>query len=309
MTLPIWLVAGFLGAGKTTVLRRLVHYANGRGYLFVINEFSAVDIDAGFVEREGGNAIVIAGGSVFSRRLAPEFISTLERVASGVQIPSGDIIQPQGVIIEASGMADPRPMRRLLSASNLDRLYHIAGVVAVVDPGVLMRLLLVLPNIRGQISCADLILLNKVDLHQPETIAKVRDRLALINPDAAAIRCTYGNVPPEIVLADSATARVSQMDAAFGPCRDPNFEHEIIHFKMPVDAEKLRNAFAAADADSVYRAKGAVQTAVGWQYLDWSNGAFTLEPCPPGAASRIALIWNPFTPNITSALLRELSSQ
>jgi G3E family GTPase len=76
-TIPIWLVVGFLGSGKTTVLRRLVHHAHGRELLFIVNEFSAVDVDAGLVEREGGTAIAVAGGSIFCRCLITEFISTL----------------------------------------------------------------------------------------------------------------------------------------------------------------------------------------------------------------------------------------
>ena len=219
-TLPIWLVVGFLGAGKTTLLRRLVHHANGRGLLFIVNEFSAVDVDAGLIEREGGTALAVAGGSIFCRCLVTEFMSTLTRVTEGISLPNGDILKPQGVVIEASGMADPRSMRRLLQESGLDRHFHVAGVTAVVDPGTLMKLLLVLPNIRGQIESADVILLNKTDLHAPETIAKVREKLVAINPQAKIISCTYGNIPPEILLADGLSARIEQMDAAFGLCRD-----------------------------------------------------------------------------------------
>ena len=186
-TIPIWLVVGFLGAGKTTVLRRLVHHANGRGLLFIVNEFSAVDVDAGLVEREGGTAIAVAGGSIFCRCLITEFISTLTRVSEGIPMRTGEILRPQGVVIEASGMADPRSMRRLLQESGLDKQYHVAGVTTVVDPGILMKLLLVLPNIRGQIESADLILLNKTDLHAPETIAKVREKIVLLNPSARIV--------------------------------------------------------------------------------------------------------------------------
>jgi len=53
-TTPIWLVVGFLGAGKTTLLRRLVNSEHGKDYIYVVNEFSAVDVDAGQIEREGG---------------------------------------------------------------------------------------------------------------------------------------------------------------------------------------------------------------------------------------------------------------
>ncbi|MEI7948346.1 MAG: GTP-binding protein [bacterium] len=258
-TTPIWLVVGFLGAGKTTVLRRLVHHANGRGLLFIVNEFSAVDVDAGVVEREGGTAIAVAGGSIFCRCLVTEFISTLSRVSEGVPMRTGEILQPQGVVIEASGMADPRSMKRLLQESGLDKRFHVAGVTTVVDPGMLMKLLLVLPNIRGQIESADLILLNKTDLHAPETIAKVQEKIAMINPNAQIVRCTYGNISPDIILADGLASRIEQMDVAFGLCKDPNFEREVVTFDAPVTTASMKSLFAGAE-DGLYRAKGSIRT-------------------------------------------------
>lgn len=293
-TTPIWLVVGFLGAGKTTVLRRLVHHANGRGLLFIVNEFSAVDVDAGVIEREGGTAIAVAGGSIFCRCLVTEFISTLSRVSEGIPMRTGEILQPQGVVIEASGMADPRSMKRLLQESGLDKRFHVAGVTTVVDPGILMKLLLVLPNIRGQIESADVILLNKTDLHAPETIAKVQEKIALINPNAQIVRCTYGNISPDIILADGLAARIEQMDTAFGLCKDPNFEREVVTFDAPVTTASLKALFADA-GDGLYRAKGSIRTTEGWLYLDWSAGRLTLEPCPPAPASLLVLIWNSAT--------------
>ena len=293
-TTPIWLVVGFLGAGKTTLLRRLVHHANGRGLLFIVNEFSAVDVDAGLVEREGGTALAVAGGSIFCRCLVTEFISTLSRVSEGIPMRTGEILQPQGVVIEASGMADPRSMKRLLQESGLDTRFHVAGVTTVVDPGILMKLLLVLPNIRGQIESADLILLNKTDLHAPETIAKVQEKIALINPIARIVRCTHGNVSPDIILADGLAARIEQMDTAFGLCKDPNFEREVVTFDAPVTTASLKALFADA-GDGLYRAKGSIRTTEGWLYLDWSAGRLTLEPCPPAPSSTLVLIWNPAT--------------
>jgi G3E family GTPase len=288
-TLPIWLVVGFLGAGKTTLLRRLVHHANGKGMLFIVNEFSAVDVDAGLIEREGGTALAVAGGSIFCRCLVTEFMSTLTRVTEGIPLPNGDILKPQGVVIEASGMADPRSMRRLLQESGLDRHFHVAGVTAVVDPGTLMKLLLVLPNIRGQIESADVILLNKTDLHAPETIAKVREKIVAINPLAKIISCTYGNIPPEILLADGLSARIQELDAAFGLCRDPNFERETRTFDKPIEIATLQAQFAQA-GEHLYRAKGRILTTEGWRYLDWSAGRLTLEPCEPAPSSTLIVI-------------------
>ena len=299
-TCPIWLVVGFLGSGKTTLLRRLVRTAGGRKLVYVINEFSAVDVDAGLIEREGGAAIAVPGGSIFCRCLVTEFVSVLRRVSDGLPGADGAIVQPEGVVIEASGIADPRSMRRLLAESGMDARFHVAGVTAVVDPGTLMKLLLVLPNIRGQIESADLILLNKTDLHAPATIEKVRGKLRAINPHATLIRCMRGEVDPALVLADGVSRRAEQVDAAFGLCRDPRFEREVVVFQHPVDLQALCDRVTSA-GEGLYRAKGFVCAAGGWKYLDWSAGVLTLEDAAPGGTSALALIWDPQRTNASLA--------
>jgi G3E family GTPase len=302
-TCPIWLVVGFLGAGKTTLLCKLVHATRERRLVYVVNEFSAVDVDAGLIEREGGTALAVAGGSIFCRCLVTEFVSVLRRVSDGLPGRDGVVMQAEGVVIEASGLADPRSMRRLLAESGLDARFHVAGVTAVVDPGTLMKLLLVLPNIRGQIESADLILLNKTDLHTPEMVEKVRTKLVAINPHATVIRCVRGAVDPAIILADGVSARAAEVDAAFGVCKDPQFERETLQFQRPLDLQSLRSAFAEAE-EGFYRAKGTVLTSEGWMYLDWSAGVLTLKAAPPAPSSILVTIWNP---TVASGVLARLT--
>ena len=291
-TCPLWLVVGFLGAGKTTLLRRLARASRGRGLVFVVNEFSAVDVDAGLIEREGGTTVAVPGGSIFCRCLVTEFVDVLSRVAEGYVNNAEPAFCPEGVVIEASGMADPRSMRRLLAESGLDTRYHVAGVTAVVDPGTVMKLLLVLPNIRGQIEAADLVLLNKADLHSAATIGKVRDKIVAINPRATVIRCERCAVDPAILLADGVLPRAEQVDAAFGVCRDLRYEREVVVLPDPVRLRDLCEAVAAA-GDGLYRVKGFVKTTGGWKYLDWSAGVLSSEAAEPHPVSALAMIWNP----------------
>ncbi|MFA7174424.1 MAG: GTP-binding protein [Kiritimatiellia bacterium] len=210
--LPIWLVVGFLGAGKTTLLRHLVKSTHGQEYIYIVNEFSAVDVDAAQIERAGGVALAVAGGSIFCRCLVTEFVSVMRRIKDGFHI-GGRIIRPQGVVIEVSCLADPRSMRKLLAESHLDDFFRVAGVTVVVDPGFLMRLLLILPNIKGQIQAADLILFNKIDLRPPAMIEKVREKVRTINPQAEIIACVQCDVAPELILWDENSETVKNVDA------------------------------------------------------------------------------------------------
>jgi len=198
-SIPIYIVTGFLGAGKTTLLKRLVHAVKDNNFLFVINEFSAVDIDVGQIEKEGGVAVGVAGGSVFGRRLISDFVSFLKNVSDGIPV-AGQSVKPDGLIIETSSMTDPRSIWKILDENSLGCDFHVAGVTAIVDPGVYMNLLLWLPNIRGQIQCADLVLLNKIDRHLPEIVNRLTDRVRSVNPDARIIQCSYCDVDPAYVL-------------------------------------------------------------------------------------------------------------
>ena len=92
--LPICLVTGFLGSGKTTLLRRLVHELRDQRVAYVVNEFSAIDVDGGLVEaarqaeRTGGavdaaDVIAIPGGSIFCSCLVSTFLDHLSAIASG----------------------------------------------------------------------------------------------------------------------------------------------------------------------------------------------------------------------------------
>ena len=305
-TCPVWLVVGFLGAGKTTLLRRLAHATGGRRLVCVVNEFSAVDVDAGLIEREGGVAIGLPGGSMFCRSMVDGFVDVFRRITEGIPGRDGVVFQPDGVVIEASGLADPRSMRRLLVESGLDSAFHIAGVTAVVEPGTLMKLLLVLPSIRGQIESADLILLNKSDLHSPDTIKKLLKKIRRINPDATVIHCTQCSVDPLIVLADGESARSAEVDVAFGFCGEPGYEREIIAFQNAVDCREVVSAFDVGD-EYLIRAKGFVQTTQGWRYVDWSAGRLSVEETPPGALSALVLIWNSANACKVAERLRELS--
>ena len=304
-SIPIYLVVGFLGSGKTTLLKRLVNSSHGRDFVYVINEFSAVDVDAGQIEREGGAAIAVAGGSIFCRCLISEFVSVMRRLSEGIPV-NGNLVKPAGVVVEASGMADPRSIKKLLAESHLNDLFHVAGVTAIVDPGVLMKLLLVLPNIKGQIQTADLILFNKIDLHNPETVDKVTRKVRAINPHAQVMHCTQCNVDTNLILKDGESESVKLEDADYSKCRDPHYANETIRFSSEVELKALL-ACLPDNAEGLYRAKGYVKTTDGWLYVDWSEGGLTYKPSQPQSDSALTVIWSPETDSPLIGNLRYLA--
>ena len=305
VSIPIWLVVGFLGAGKTTLLRRIARSAAGRRLAFVVNEFSAIDVDAAVIERDGGTVLGVAGGSLFCRCCVSQFADVMRRFTEGIPRPSGDLIfKPDGVVVEASGIADPRSLSRLLSECGLSSDFHVAGVTAVVDPFSLMKLLMVLPNIRGQIESADLILLNKCDVHSQETVEKVEKTISALNPSAKRVRCTRCEVPLPIVLSDSPCERGALLWEAFAACRDSKYVCECFTLRRVLDRERLTQLFSLG-TEGLYRIKGVVQTPEGQILVDWSGERLlSLEEIPRSdTRSLLVCIWNP---DVSCAAVSEL---
>jgi len=203
----------------------------------------------------------------------------------------GRVVKPQGVVIEASGMADPRSMQKLLTESRLNDFFHVAGVTAIVDPGVLMKLLLVLPNIKGQIQTADMILFNKIDLHSPEMVDKVTEKVRSINPNAQVMHCSQCDIDVELILRNGSSKAIKLGNVDYSRCKDPNYANETIRFQEKVELKALLDLLPES-VEGLYRVKGYIQTTDGWFFIDWSEGGLHYESSPPQSVSGLTVIWN-----------------
>jgi len=270
---PVWLVAGFLGSGKTTVLRRLA--AGGRRLIFVVNEFASVDVDAGRIAHDGGFSVGISGGSLFCRCLVTRFYSVLSELHARFwqsPTPADGAGRYEGIVVECSGLADPRAAVQLLRETKLDGLYRIAGVTTVVDPGTAAKLFSVLPVFRWQIECSDLVLVNKTDLFRNEQVEAAVSIVRSIRAGLKVICCSQGQVASETLL-DLREKNVEPMPtpvAALATCRDSRLADGAHHFQTTVRHENLCAALSAFDEiEGLQRVKGTVNTTEGAWEVDW----------------------------------------
>ena len=201
--IPLALVTGFLGSGKTTFLKQLVSRYHGRKLVWLVNEFSARDVDAAVLGDETTDVVSIAGGSIFCRCLVTEFIASLRDLPARFGTPESPVA---GVVVEASGMANPAVAAMMLREAQLDSVYQLASVTAIVDPGTFLKLLHTLPNIRAQVEAASLALLNKTDLYPATLIEQTEAALREINPRLAITRTSYCAAELDIFAAAPASA-------------------------------------------------------------------------------------------------------
>jgi len=288
-TIPICLVTGFLGSGKTTLLERIARRTPGRRLIFVVNEFSGTDVDAARLCAAGVDqafeVVAIPGGSIFCKCLVTTFVERMRAVAAlCATLPE----KPDGVVIEASGMADPRVIRTLLAETRLDQHFHLARVAAVVDPIRFLKLLTTLPNIARQIEAADEVIVNKLDLTPEAALLEAEARIRALQPRAEIRRATYCDAPFDLF---PAAANTTAVGGDYAKCRDPNYATETWQPDHAVDLDRLA-ALLETLPGAIYRLKGLCLTPAGWQEIDYDGLRFTARTLAdtPGAPAALVFI-------------------
>lgn len=243
--IPVTVVTGFLGAGKTTMIRHLLAQSNGRRLALIVNEFGDVGVD-GEILRSCGiescpeeNIVELANGCLCCT-VADDFIPAIEALLA--RSP-----QPEHIIVETSGLALPKPLVKAFDWPAMRAKLTVDGVIAVVDGAAVAsgrfaddpaKLLTQreadtavdhdnpLDEVyEDQLLCADLIVVNKTDLLGEADLGKVRSDIAAAVPRAVKIVSTSeGRIDPEILLGLGAAA---EDDLATRPSHhDDESEHD-----------------------------------------------------------------------------------
>ncbi len=188
---PVTLVGGYLGAGKTTLVNHLLRHAGGRKLAVLVNEFGDLPIDADLIEARDDNLISIAGGCIccsFGSDLVAALLALKDRA---------DIDQ---VIIETSGVALPGSV---VQAMALLPGLEIDGVIVVADAETIeerSRDRYMSDTVLRQLTDADLVLLNKIDLVTDERVGQLVVWLATQVPRARILSVSNARIPIEIAL-------------------------------------------------------------------------------------------------------------
>jgi G3E family GTPase len=268
--IPICLITGFLGTGKTTLLKRIVEENRNRKWIYLVNEFSVLDVDGAIVSEENPDVVSIPGGSIFCKCLVTEFIGQMTNIKE--QHPDAE-----GVVIEASGMADPRVIADMLKETGLGTYFELANIVSMVEPRSFLRLIHTLPNIIHQVEAADFVLLNKCDLFNEEQLNATEQAVRNIKEGANLVRCVKGEADFS-VLGNSGSHE--DLHGEYAKCRDPRYSAFSIDLPHPV-APSVVERFILDNEEAIYRVKGYIQSMDGPVYFDYSKAGFSVTPHEP----------------------------
>ena len=250
MSVPVVLVAGFLGSGKTTVVNYLLARAGGRRIAAVVNDFGAINIDAELITGAADGVVSLSNGCICCS-LEGDLLRTLATLLR--RNP-----QPEIIVIETSGVADPMDVVRNLMDPMIWREAPLETVLCVVDATTPVAMLDD-ALLRSQVRAADVVALSKVDLADATDTARVRGAVQAIRSAAVVVDAPHGEIPAALLFP-------SDVDRAPSP-REPmrrrpavdRFETLSWTSELPVSLSRLQEAIGRL-APKLARAKGLFNT-------------------------------------------------
>ncbi|MEU9331880.1 CobW family GTP-binding protein [Streptomyces sp. NPDC048290] len=193
--IPVVILAGFLGSGKTTLLNHLLHHSGGSRIGAIVNDFGAIEIDAMAVAGALGDSTVSLGNGCLCCAVdASELDLYLERLAA----PSAGI---DVIVIEASGLAEPQELVRMVLASEHPEIVY-GGLVEVVDAAEFDATRAKHPEIDRHLALADLVVVNKLDraAEPPSGAARLLALVRSLTDRAAVVPARCGRIDPELLF-------------------------------------------------------------------------------------------------------------
>lgn len=196
--IPVTVVTGFLGAGKTTLVRRFLATPEGAGTAVVINEFGSVGIDDALV-RDSTEDVTLLGNGCLCCNTRSDLQNALRRLVA--EREQGTVPPFRRIVIETSGLADPGPILQTFATDRaLGGEFHVEVVVAMVDAVSGLDTLEWSAEARKQVIFADRLVISKTDLADSATIERLRARLRALNPRADIVSAIAGELDPRCLI-------------------------------------------------------------------------------------------------------------
>lgn len=270
--IKLYLLSGFLGAGKTTFLKKMLEARPDLKAGIIMNEFGKISIDGPILENPSLEMIELTRGSIFCSCLKLSFAEAL------IKMSDKDL---DYVFVESSGLADPSNIGEILEAVGDYSLvpYEYCGCINIVDAYHFMEQVESVETVKRQVETADLIIINKADRVNEETYDSIEAALKQINPAAACQKSAYYNIAFDFVGSKLISGGEIRNEASHNTP-----ENKPKTFSMQFESEELSRPdfehFLESLVPFAYRIKGFVQLKEDAYQFDVVGSLIDYAPSP-----------------------------
>ncbi len=253
--MPVTVLTGFLGAGKTTLVNRILADEHGLKIAVLVNDFGEIDIDSELIVGVESGTVSLANGCVCCEVRDDLMGAIFSLLQSGVELDA--------IVLEASGVAEPMGIARTFTSQEFQGQIRLDGIIAVVDSEQLPAQTqdpATRDLVYGQIGLSDLVILNKIDLADRERVDEVRSFIHERLPSVRIIETVRADVPYGVLIG---TSRLDTDDPQWtrDELHDHNHDHHSSFVSWVYRRSGLFNVAALETAikrlpPSVYRIKG-----------------------------------------------------
>ncbi len=278
----LYVLTGFLGSGKTTILLKLLDSLKGKKVGIIQNEFGKLGIDGTILRNDDIQMVEINRGSIFCSCLKLSFVQALAEMSNH---------KFEYLFVESSGLGDPSNVEEILEAARVmsGDQYEFKGAICLVDSVNFFNQLDDLETVHRQLKHCHLAVLTKVDLVNANMIIKIKEKIREINPVCRIDVSSNGNL-------DLGFLHENLMQYKWAEGEETTNSEETkpktlsMNFDGVVEKEKLELFLREIEAD-VYRIKGFFNLYdSGWNQIDLVGKQIDYKPCNPQEKSQIVFI-------------------
>jgi G3E family GTPase len=256
--IPVTIVTGFLGSGKTTLVNHILKEQHGRKIAVIVNEFGEIGIDGQLTIADDDEQIVEFNNGCLCCTVRGDLVRTLEDLTQRADLDA--------VLIETTGLADPAPVAStFIVADEIKSKFSLDAFITVVDARNLQQNLKDSHEAQEQVAFADIILINKIDLVSPQEIARVKQQIWQLNPIAKIHQTEHSSIDLSLILDTKAFDLEAKLEVDPEFLDDLEHEHDVaigsfaLTSDRPIDMNKFMlwmNDLAQEKGEDLYRTKG-----------------------------------------------------